>query len=212
LWEGVSACAPQQVNVTIPKGYDNPNRGPRTCADDPARVAGWRESGCATLGNVLSRRRIVVVLCVSATIVGGCGDDGTVASDAGRFCGEASTQRDLIVAPPLSTQAEVDETLDFYRLMGQLAPIAIATEWNDVVAAMETASTLVPGDPASEQRVAVAAYASERSAYAVKVWLQRNCGVDIPITTIAPQDFVPAKTVTVPPAPRSVPPTTVPAG
>jgi len=124
-----------------------------------------------------------------------CGDDG-VESDAERFCGEAVEQRDMIVNPPMSTQSEVDATLDFYRLMGQLAPVAIAEQWNAIVATMETASTLVPGDPDSEQQVALQAYATERSAYEVAVWLRRNCGVDIPITTIAPQDPMPARTTT----------------
>ncbi len=143
-----------------------------------------------------------------------CGGEEAVASDAERFCGEAIAQRDMIVAPPLSTEAEVEASLDFYRLMGELAPLAIATEWNDLVVAMETASSVVPNDPASEQQVAVTAYATEQSAYAVKVWLQRNCGVDIPITTIAPQAPVPAKVSTVPPSivPPSAVVTTVPAG
>jgi hypothetical protein len=162
---------------------------------------------------VLTRRLAAIVALVAlAGSLASCGGDEAIASDAERFCGEAAAQRDMIVAPPMSTQLEVDATLEFYRLMGDLAPLAIATEWNDLVVAMETASTLVPGDPASEQRVAVTAYATEQSAYAVKVWLQRNCGVDIPITTIAPQEFVPAKTTTLPPPQGSSPPTTVPAG
>jgi hypothetical protein len=102
----------------------------------------------------------------------------------------------MIVAPPMATEAEVEATLDFYRLMGQLAPVAIADQWNEIVHAMETASTVVPGDPESEQQVALQAYATERSAYEVAVWLRRNCGVDIPITTIAPQDPIPARTTT----------------
>jgi hypothetical protein len=126
----------------------------------------------------------------------GCGGDDGVGSDAERFCGEATTQRDMIVAPPMATEAEVEATLDFYRLMGQLAPVAIADQWNEVVHALETASTVVPGDPESEQQVALQAYATERSAYEVAVWLRRNCGVDIPITTIAPQDPIPARTTT----------------
>jgi hypothetical protein len=134
------------------------------------------------------------VLSVS-TALAGCGDDG-VESDAERFCGEATARRDMIVAPPMSTEAEIEATLDFYRLMGQLAPVAISEQWNDIVGAMETASTVVPGDPDSEQRVALQAYATERSAYEVAVWLRRNCGVEIPITTIAPQDPVPARTTT----------------
>lgn len=129
------------------------------------------------------------------TTLGACGDDG-VQSDAERFCGEASTRRDMIVAPPMATEQEVEATLDFYRLMGELAPVAIADQWNQIVAAMETASTVVPGDPESQQQVALQAYATERSAYEVAVWLNRNCGVDIPITTIAPQEPTPARTTT----------------
>jgi hypothetical protein len=102
----------------------------------------------------------------------------------------------MIVAPPMATEAEVEATLDFYRLMGELAPVAIADQWNQIVTAMETASTVVPGDPDSQQQVALQAYATERSAYEVAVWLKRNCGVDIPITTIAPQDAIPARTTT----------------
>jgi hypothetical protein len=135
-------------------------------------------------------------MCVSLLIlVAGCGDDA-ISSDAERFCGEATDQRDMIVAPPMATEAELEATLDFYHLMGELAPVAISEQWNDIVTALETASTIVPGDPASEQQVALQAYATERSAYEVSVWLRTYCAVDIPITTIAPQEAVPARTTT----------------
>ena len=75
-------------------------------------------------------------------------------------------------------------------------PLAIAEEWNDLVVTLETATTLVPVDPESEQLVAMTAYASEPSAFAVKKWLSQNCGVEIPITTIAPQEQIPARTTT----------------
>jgi hypothetical protein len=147
-------------------------------------------------------QRAVALAVTAAAALAGCdlnpfGDDG-VESDAERFCGEAVAQRDMILAPPMSTEAELEATLDFYRLMGELAPVAIADQWNDIVQAMETASTVVIGDLESEQRAALEAYATERSAYEVSVWLRRNCGVDIPITTIAPQDPMPARTTTVP--------------
>ncbi len=137
------------------------------------------------------------MLVAAAIVATACGGDGdAVESDAERFCGEAVTQRDLIVAPPLGSDEELAATLDFYRLMGELAPIAIAEEWNDLVVNLETASTIVPGDPDSEQLVALTAYATEPSAFAVKTWLWENCRVDIPITTIAPQEQVPAATTT----------------
>lgn len=143
------------------------------------------------------------VLIATLAIVAGCGGDDEVQSDAERFCGEAVENRNNLVAPPLTNAAEVQATLDFYRLMGELAPLAIAAEWNDLVVSLETAATLVPGDPESEQIVAKTAYATEPSAFKVKEWLLDNCKLDIPITTIAPQGTVPIPSTTVDPATTS---------
>ncbi len=143
--------------------------------------------------------RTLVCAAIAIVALAACGGDDPVDSDGPRFCGEAIENRDNLVDPPLDTPAEVEATLDFYRLMGQLAPVAIAEEWDVVVGSLETAATLVPGDPQSEQLVAQTAYASEPSAFAVKKWLLENCGLDIPITTIAPQGNVPARTTTIVP-------------
>lgn len=137
--------------------------------------------------------------------LGACGGDDAPTADADAFCGRASEQRETILAPPLATEAELEASLEFYRLMGELAPVAIATEWAVLVDAMETAATVVPGDPASEQLAAMTAYASEPSAYRVKKWLLDNCGVDLPITTIAPQEQVPARTTTIAPPETTAP-------
>ena len=151
--------------------------------------------------------RSLIPVAIALVALAGCtGDDGSVQSDAERFCGEAIANRNSLVAPPLTTDAEIAATLDFYRLMGQLAPIGIAEEWNDLVVSLETASTLVPGDPDSEQLVAMTAYATEPSAFAVKTCLAQNCGLDIPITTIAPQEGVPARTTTIGPPPETTTP------
>lgn len=155
------------------------------------------------------RRHVLAALVAPiALAASGCGGgDGDVQPDAERFCGEAIAHTSAIVAPPVSDEAGLAATLDFYRLMGQLAPLSIAEEWNQLVVALETANSLVPGDPESEQLVAATAYASEAAAYRVHVWLDRNCGLTLPITTIAPHDPVPAIT----PTTTSVPPvTTVP--
>lgn len=151
------------------------------------------------------RSPILSLLVAAALTTSACGGDDDVVSDAGRFCGEAIANQASIVNPPLTTDAEVEATLEFYRLMGELAPVSIAEEWNVLVVTLETASTLVPGDPESEQLVAQRAYASEPSAFAVKKWLAENCGLDIPITTIAPQAYEPANTTTVPPTETTEP-------
>ena len=54
---------------------------------------------------------------------------------------------------------------------------------------------MAPDDPESVQRAVAVAFATERSAVAVRNWILANCGVDIgPVATIPPQD--PAATTT----------------
>ncbi len=135
-----------------------------------------------------SRPLPIVVAAFGALVLGACGDEPT--ADAEAFCAEAVTHTNSIVDPPIDDEAGLAATLDFYHRMGDLAPLSIAEEWNQLVVALETAAELEPGNPESEQLVAATAYASEGAAYDVKVWLARNCGLDIPITTIAPHDRV----------------------
>ena len=132
-----------------------------------------------------------------AAILAGCGsdDDG---GDTQQFCADVSANAAAIVTPPLATEDDVDATLDLYRDLADAAPIAIEEEWRDLLLNVETASTVVPDDPESVQRTVAVAFATERSAVAVRNWVLTNCGVDLgPVATIAPQD--PAATTTLPP-------------
>jgi hypothetical protein len=153
------------------------------------------------------RLATVVTAAVATVLAAACGDDSS--ADPERFCQEAIAHTDAIVSPPLDDEEGVEATLDFYRLMGELAPLSIAEEWNRLVVALEVATELEPGNPDSEQLVAATAYASEPAAYEVKVWLDRNCGLDIPITTIAPHDRV-APVVPTLPGDTTVPTTSTP--
>lgn len=151
------------------------------------------------------RRSISIASLAVLASVAACGgdDDSANRGDAGAFCERAIEQQDVILSPPMANESELEASLEFYRLMGRLAPVAIAEEWTVLVDAMETASTVVPGDVESEQLVAMTAYASEPSAYRVKKWLLDNCGLDLPITTIAPQEQAPARTTTIAPPPST---------
>ncbi len=95
------------------------------------------------------------------------------------------TSAELLTAP--ATVDEIDGYLALYTRIGDLAPLVIEPHWQALIVNYETANTVVPDDPASMQRAAVQAYATERSAVAVKDWLLRNCNVDIgPVATIVP--------------------------
>jgi hypothetical protein len=153
------------------------------------------------------RLRIPLLLAlVGACALAACGGDDGAQSNAQRFCAEATAHRNAIVDPPVSDEAGLEATLDFYRLMGQLAPVSIAGEWEQLIVNLETAASFDPADRESEQRVVATAYATEAAAFEVWRWLDRNCGLRLPITTIAPHELAPAATL---PGPETTPPTSV---
>ena len=124
-----------------------------------------------------------------------CGNDE--APSAERFCGEVAANKDVLTNPQLVAAGDVDALLDLYRDIGDLAPLGVEDDWNQIVSAYETASTVVIGDEESEQAALTAIYSSEQSAAEVEAWLLANCAVDIgPVFTIVPQGPV---EVTVPP-------------
>ncbi len=130
-----------------------------------------------------------------------CGVDE--APSAERFCGEVAANAEALTNPQLVYADDVDPLLELYRDIGTLAPLGVQPDWDQIVSAYETASTVVVGDEESEQAALTAIYSSEKSAAAVQTWLMANCAVDIgPVFTIVPQG--PA-TITVPPN-DSIPP------
>jgi hypothetical protein len=142
-------------------------------------------------------RRVRASLVLGAAVMGvalaGCGDDG--GGDAERFCGEVAANKDALTNPTLTYADDIEPLLDLYRTIGDLAPLAVERDWNQLVTAYETASTVVPGDPESEQAALAMIYSSEKSAAAIDRWLVANCAVDIgPVFTIVPQDPVVATT------------------
>ncbi len=129
---------------------------------------------------------------VGATLAGvgvlaACGRDE--APSAERFCGEIEANLAALTAPALTFEEDVEPVLDLYRDIAELAPLAIEAEWRQLVTNYETASTVVPDDPESVQRVVTMAYRSEQSAVLVDTWLQDNCALSMgPLTTIVPHD------------------------
>ena len=121
-------------------------------------------------------------LCVSIALSACGGDDG---GSAERFCGEIDENKAALTDPPLESSDQIEPVLELYREIAELAPLAIEDEWNQLLEAYETASTVVPEDPQSVQTALAAIYASEGSAAEVERWLQANCAVEIgPVFTI----------------------------
>ncbi len=131
----------------------------------------------------LAAAAVAVTLLISACD----GNDG--AGDAERFCGEVQVNAEQLTQPNLQFSDDIEPLLDLYRDIGELAPLAIEPEWNQLISAYETASTVVPGDPESEQIALASIFSTEESAAAVDRWLKTNCAVDIgPVFTIVTQN------------------------
>lgn len=131
-----------------------------------------------------------------AMVASACSDDG---GDAERFCGEVAANSEALTNPQLVYSDDIEPLLDLYREIGDLAPLAVEADWNQLVSAYETASTVLPGDQESEQEALAAIYSSEESAAAIDAWLRANCAVDIgPVFTIVPHTNVTAPVPTMP--------------
>jgi hypothetical protein len=129
----------------------------------------------------------LAVLASAIVAVAACGSDS--GGNAERFCGEVDLKAEQLTNPSLEHTEDIEPLLDLYRDIGKLAPLAIETEWDQLVNAYETASTVVPGNTESEQRMLAAIFSTEKSAAAVDRWLERNCAVDIgPVFTIVAHD------------------------
>lgn len=143
----------------------------------------------------------VAAIVVTAFALSACDESG---GNAERFCGEIAANTETLTNPQLAYSDDIEPLLDLYRDIGDLAPLAVEEDWNQLVSAYETASTVVIGDQESEQEALAAIYSSEESAALVDRWLRTNCAVDIgPVATIVSHTPVTAP-------PPSVPPTTAP--
>ena len=118
-----------------------------------------------------------------------CSSESDPAGDASRFCGEVEANKELLTAPDLASSDDIEPLLELYREIGQFAPLAIERDWDQLIANYETASTVVPGDEESEQRMIESALRTEKSAVAVSRWLATTCAVDLgPVATITPHE------------------------
>ena len=128
--------------------------------------------------------RTLATTAIIAVLIAAC-SSGDTGGSAERFCGEVEANKEALTNPQLDFSDDIGPLLQLYADVGDVAPLAIEKEWNQLVAAYETASTVVPGDEESEQLVLAAIYTSESAAATVSSWLQDNCAVDIgPVFTI----------------------------
>ncbi len=97
-----------------------------------------------------------VAVAVAVTTLAACGDDGP-SPDAAAFCALVSERAADVVSPTIRTELDIETTIDLYRDLGDLAPLAIGEEWDQLTLGGVSAScgvdlgpvtTLAPQDAA----------------------------------------------------------------
>ena len=127
--------------------------------------------------NNTCRRSIgIAAIGLGSLLAAACGQPPERSAE--RFCGELVARKDDIRALP-TTPDEVAALINLYSRMGEVAPLEVQQDWDDLSANLKTANTLKVGDAASLQKVADSAYATQRSAERVAAWALGTCGLDI---------------------------------
>lgn len=136
------------------------------------------------LAGIPPRSRVAHAVAVGALVVAGCA--GSAGGDEGRYCTKVGDHAAALLAPALAGPDDVDDVLALYRDIASVAPLAVAPEWQAVTGALETASTVDPADPASVQRVADTARATQQAVDRVIVYTRDKCGVTLgqPLNTV----------------------------
>ena len=133
---------------------------------------------------------------MALTALAACG--GSPERSSSRFCSELDQQLPGLEGP-MATQAEQDALVARYDELGKITPLALEEDWQQLTELVHTAVTVVPSDPASVQKAADQAYATERAYRRIFDWASTNCGLTLPLpggietTTVAPPpDSTPA--------------------
>jgi hypothetical protein len=111
---------------------------------------------------------------IAATLTA-CAPEATRTEAA--YCAAIRDGGATITDPVLLTETDVDALLDRYERIAQVAPIAVAPEWETMLATLRTASTLVPGDVDGQARVHDAALASQTAAERIIDYTAQRCAL-----------------------------------
>jgi hypothetical protein len=123
-------------------------------------------------------RNVVACLVLIPCSLVACGSDTPVATDQ-QYCATIKTNIAELSAPKIAVTADVAATTKLYRSIAAVAPLAVNKEWATLLASVETAATLDPNDPESQQRVADTARASQNAATSIADYTTKLCGVTI---------------------------------
>lgn len=121
---------------------------------------------------------VLVATFTVAVAVTSCGSDAALPTE-GAYCTEVGNHLTALNSPSLALPSDIDGMVKEWQQVADAAPVAIAQEWDTMMAALETAVTVNPSDNASVQTMADTARSSEPAANRVISYTYEKCGATI---------------------------------
>lgn len=128
--------------------------------------------------------RPVLLVCLVA--LGACTADSAPTSE-GAYCTEVGNRLADLNAVGFVDEADLVRVIDSWRAVAAAAPLAVETEWREVLRGMETVVTVDPADAQSVQSAADTLRSIEPAADRVISYTFRLCnaliGPQVPVST-----------------------------
>jgi hypothetical protein len=119
----------------------------------------------------------VGAIALAASLGAACSDDTDRSTAA--YCAAVSEHLALVATPAIATPDDITATISAYRAIVSHAPAAIEPEWQQLVDALEAASSVDPADPASVASVTDTALRTAPAAVRIQQFTQQTCTLDI---------------------------------
>lgn len=100
--------------------------------------------------------------------------------DATQFCRQLAIELPGLRAP-LQNQSDIDQMVERYRRLGDVAPLSVSKDWNILTALLEESAKVDTGDAAELEELAKSAYAKNTAAQQALAWTRDTCGVDLSV-------------------------------
>lgn len=121
------------------------------------------------------RRHAISAICVVVAFTTSCGGTNRTATN---FCRQLEREAaGLGVAP--TTQSEVDVLVSRYRRIGEVAPAAVAEDWETLTSMLEDASNVNAANSADVEAFTKEALQANKAAARALQWVKDTCGVDL---------------------------------
>ena len=125
-----------------------------------------------------------------------CADDSERSESA--YCTAVGRHLDQLNNPAITSEVDINATIEIYREVSKAAPLAVQPEWDTLVFSLRTAAAVTPSDPASVQLAADTAREAQPAATRISTYTAQRCGLQIgaavPTTTPSASTVAPATT------------------